>query len=163
MGRDWRKGASPPPRGTDLPTPILSGRRRPAAATGDDVRAARRVLRQAELGGSGDLAAPPLAPAARPTSREREVLALVAAGQTDKQIAAALSISPRTVSNHVASLLRKLGAETRAGAARRARRDGLIGPRWPGNGSRRPSRPAFGSEIRSTDSGDERLSAVMFG
>src|SRR5215212_2732506 len=45
--------------------------------------------------------------------REREVLALVAAGQTNMAIAEALYVSPNTVKTHVASLLHKLHADTR--------------------------------------------------
>jgi DNA-binding NarL/FixJ family response regulator len=47
------------------------------------------------------------------SSREREVLALVAEGRTNKAIAEALFLSPNTVKTHVASLLHKLQAETR--------------------------------------------------
>lgn len=46
--------------------------------------------------------------------REREVLALVAEGRTNKAIAEALFVSPNTVKTHVASLLSKLHAESRA-------------------------------------------------
>lgn len=45
--------------------------------------------------------------------REREVLALVAKGHTNKAIAEALFVSPNTVKTHIASLLGKLQAETR--------------------------------------------------
>jgi DNA-binding CsgD family transcriptional regulator len=45
--------------------------------------------------------------------REREVLALVAEGRTNKAIAEALFVSPNTVKTHVASLLHKLRADTR--------------------------------------------------
>jgi DNA-binding NarL/FixJ family response regulator len=41
------------------------------------------------------------------TPREREVLALVAAGQSDKEIGGELSIGSKTVSNYVSRLLRK--------------------------------------------------------
>jgi DNA-binding NarL/FixJ family response regulator len=46
--------------------------------------------------------------------REREVLALVAEGRSNKAIAEALYVSPNTVKTHVASLLNKLHAESRA-------------------------------------------------
>ena len=45
--------------------------------------------------------------------REKEVLALVAAGHTNKAIADALYLSPNTIKTHVSSLLTKLRAETR--------------------------------------------------
>ncbi|MGI8999576.1 MAG: response regulator [Candidatus Limnocylindria bacterium] len=53
--------------------------------------------------------------------RETEVLRLLADGLTDREIAGALAISPRTVESHVGSLLRKLGVRNRAEAARRYR------------------------------------------
>jgi DNA-binding CsgD family transcriptional regulator/tetratricopeptide (TPR) repeat protein len=59
------------------------------------------------------------------TPREREVLRQLAAGQTDREIAAALYVSPKTASNHVASILAKLGVETRTAAAAFALRHGL--------------------------------------
>jgi DNA-binding CsgD family transcriptional regulator len=54
----------------------------------------------------------PTIPALSP--REREVLALVAEGRSNKAIADALFVSPNTIKTHVASLLTKLHAETRA-------------------------------------------------
>ena len=60
------------------------------------------------------------------STREREVLALVAAGRSNKEIAQALSISERTVKFHVTSILNKLGADNRAGAAARAVQRGLL-------------------------------------
>jgi DNA-binding NarL/FixJ family response regulator len=53
------------------------------------------------------------------SARELEVLRLLTQGLTDREIAAALTISPRTVETHVSSVLRKLGAHNRAEAARR--------------------------------------------
>lgn len=53
------------------------------------------------------------------TPREREVLALVATGRTDRQIARLLFLSPRTVSKHVENLNAKLGVRSRTGAAAR--------------------------------------------
>jgi DNA-binding NarL/FixJ family response regulator len=48
------------------------------------------------------------------TAREREVAALVAQGKSNRAIAQALSISERTVENHAAAILGKLGFRTRA-------------------------------------------------
>lgn len=50
---------------------------------------------------------------ARLSPREREVLALVAEGRSNKAIAEALFVSPNTVKTHVAALLTKLDVETR--------------------------------------------------
>ena len=61
------------------------------------------------------------------TSRERDVLALLAEGRTDRQIAEALFISPRTVAMHVSSILTKLGVPNRGGAAAVAHRHRLSG------------------------------------
>jgi excisionase family DNA binding protein len=58
--------------------------------------------------------------------REREVLALLVEGKGDREIAGALSISYRTVTNHVASILTKLDAPTRTAAATLAVRRGLV-------------------------------------
>jgi non-specific serine/threonine protein kinase len=59
------------------------------------------------------------------TSREREVLRLLVAGHTDREIAAALFVSPRTVGTHVSHILAKLQVETRRGARACALRHGL--------------------------------------
>ena len=55
------------------------------------------------------------------SAREQEVLRLLADGLTDREIAAGLAISPRTVESHVSSVLRKLGVRNRAEAAQRYR------------------------------------------
>ncbi|MGH2616819.1 MAG: ATP-binding protein, partial [Thermomicrobiales bacterium] len=60
------------------------------------------------------------------TRRERDVLRLVAEGGTDKEIAAALQLSRRTVSNHVGAILTKLGVESRTAATAVAVRRGLL-------------------------------------
>ena len=58
--------------------------------------------------------------------RERGVLRLVAAGQSNRQIAEALSISERTVKFHVTAIFNKLGAENRAQAVAIAAQRGII-------------------------------------
>ena len=60
------------------------------------------------------------------TTREREVLQLVAQGLPGKQIAVSLGISERTVKFHTASLIRKLGADNRAQAVALAAERGLL-------------------------------------
>ncbi|MGH2618162.1 MAG: response regulator transcription factor [Thermomicrobiales bacterium] len=57
--------------------------------------------------------------------REREVLALVAEGRSNKAIAEALFVSPNTIKTHVASLLSKLHAESRVQLAAIAARKGM--------------------------------------
>lgn len=64
--------------------------------------------------------------AARLTARERQVLALVAAGVANKGIARALGVSPNTVKFHLASLFDKLEVGTRAEAIAAAARAGEI-------------------------------------
>jgi DNA-binding CsgD family transcriptional regulator len=61
------------------------------------------------------------------TDREFEVLRLVAAGRTNREIAADLFISAKTASVHVSNIMAKLGAANRAQAAVIAQRQGLLG------------------------------------
>ena len=83
----------------------------------------------AELPGDVDHA-PTEATAPRPpTAREREVLALLAGGATDGQIATMLDLSPATVQTHVRNAKAKLGARTRAQAVALAIQRALITPR----------------------------------
>jgi DNA-binding CsgD family transcriptional regulator len=56
------------------------------------------------------------------TYREMDVIVLVAQGLTNRQIAERLYLSPRTVGNHVSSILRKLGLRSRSEAASYAAR-----------------------------------------
>ncbi|HET8602304.1 MAG TPA: AAA family ATPase [Marmoricola sp.] len=60
------------------------------------------------------------------TAREREILALVAAGRTNGEIGRQLFIATKTASVHVSNILAKLGASSRTEAAAIARRDGLL-------------------------------------
>lgn len=60
------------------------------------------------------------------TPREKEVLGLLAEGLTDRQIAQRLVLSEHTVHRHVTNILRKLGSRSRAAAAAKAVRAGLV-------------------------------------
>lgn len=60
------------------------------------------------------------------TAREMEVLELLAQGQTNKEIGQALHIGELTVKKHVATIIHKLGASNRSGAAVRAVQAGLV-------------------------------------
>ncbi|MGV9451469.1 helix-turn-helix transcriptional regulator [Streptomyces sp. NPDC003635] len=62
------------------------------------------------------------------TTRERDVLRLVSAGRTNRQIAEELFISPKTASVHVSNILAKLGVSGRGEAAAVAHRLGLFEP-----------------------------------
>jgi DNA-binding NarL/FixJ family response regulator len=62
------------------------------------------------------------------TSRELEVLQLLAAGMRPKEIALELVISPKTVASHIQRVLAKLGAHSRAEAVAVAYRERLVSP-----------------------------------
>jgi DNA-binding NarL/FixJ family response regulator len=62
------------------------------------------------------------------TPREREIVALLAAGSTTQEIAHELVISPRTVGTHVQHILGKLGVRNRGQAVALAFREGLVSP-----------------------------------
>jgi DNA-binding NarL/FixJ family response regulator len=65
-------------------------------------------------------------PAPMLSEREREVLELIAAGSTNREIAQRLYLSPHTVKEHTSALYRKLSARNRAEAVQRAQRIGLL-------------------------------------
>ncbi|MDP9364750.1 MAG: tetratricopeptide repeat protein, partial [Chloroflexota bacterium] len=60
------------------------------------------------------------------TSREMEVLRLLAEGRTNEEVAEALFISPRTAATHVRNILAKVGVESRAAAVGQAIRQGIV-------------------------------------
>ena len=60
------------------------------------------------------------------STRELEVLHELAAGHSNKEIAARLHVSPNTIKTHVARLFEKLGAKRRTEAIRRARELGIV-------------------------------------
>jgi DNA-binding NarL/FixJ family response regulator len=80
-------------------------------------RMAARALR-AFVEGGGRAVGSDASPLATLSSRELQVLSSLADGLTDREIAEALVISPRTVESHVSNILRKLGVRNRAEAAR---------------------------------------------
>ena len=90
---------------------------------------AREVARRLHGRGARDVRRGPrratLANPAQLTSRELEVLALLARGLRNAEIADKLVLSVKTVDHHVSSILRKLGVPTRAAAATEAARLGL--------------------------------------
>ncbi len=104
---------------------------RKAAQTADrlEARPLRRALddlaRRARIGTVTDDQAEGAVMASL-TSREREVLRLLAAGRSNREIAAVLYIAPKTASVHVSNILGKLGAASRTEAAAIAHREGLI-------------------------------------
>ena len=86
------------------------------------VRACREVLAPLQ-------SSPHAASAPEPVSlsvREREILACVARGLSDREIAGQLVLSPHTVHRHVANIRRKLGRASRTAAVAEAARLGLL-------------------------------------
>jgi pimeloyl-ACP methyl ester carboxylesterase/DNA-binding CsgD family transcriptional regulator len=98
---------------------------------GDSEQVLRATLHALGIEGAGAPAEPPENGRPGPgmedlTERETEVLALVASGLSDREIAERLVLSPHTVHRHVANVRTKLGLPTRAAAAAAAARRGLI-------------------------------------
>ncbi len=91
----------------------------------DELLGAIRAVARGDLVFGTEVAAPLLSALARApalpfpelTSREREVLGLVAEGLTNAAIARRLFLSPKTVRNHVSNILAKLGVPDRESAA----------------------------------------------
>ena len=92
---------------------------------GDWHSVARALALGARARGSGAAVAGEPA-AALLSGREREVLALVASGLSDQEIAEQLVLSPHTVHRHVANIRHKLGRGSRAAAVAEAARLGLL-------------------------------------
>jgi DNA-binding NarL/FixJ family response regulator len=89
---------------------------------------AREVARAVRMVGNGMTVFEPTAeqPAPMLSEREREVLDLIAAGSTNREIAEQLFLSPHTVKEHTSAVYRKLQARNRAEAVQRAQRIGLL-------------------------------------
>jgi DNA-binding NarL/FixJ family response regulator len=110
---------------------------------------ARRLISRSRRGRAASLARGPID--TELTSREREVLELLANGMRPKQIARELVISPKTVASHLQSVLAKLGVHSRVEAIAIAYREGFVDPLAAGDsrlheatsgpGERRPLRP----------------------
>jgi predicted ATPase/DNA-binding CsgD family transcriptional regulator len=131
----WREAGEPHPLASALLRAAAS------AADGGDREGAAAAVAEADAIARGLGAAPLIEElaalvrrarlAARPedgfalTEREREVLALIADGRSNSQIAQALFISPKTASVHVSNILAKLGVSGRGEAAAVAHRRGL--------------------------------------
>jgi len=102
------------------------------------------IARRAEIGGrsfetqlierlgapllAGHTSAPVALPVEALTAREAEILALLASGLTNREIAQRLVLSARTVETHVARVTGKLGVNSRARAVARAVTLGLVTP-----------------------------------
>ncbi len=113
-----------------------AGRMAPAAARAAGASgfiskdsAARDVVAAVRTVARGETIFEPTAEQPEPpvTEREREVLDLIAAGSTNREIAEQLYLSPHTVKEHTSALYRKLHARNRAEAVQRAQRVGLLG------------------------------------
>ena len=61
------------------------------------------------------------------STREREVLAEIATGATNREIGEHLHLSPHTIKEHTSSIYRKLGVRNRAAAVKHAQQRGLLG------------------------------------
>ena len=113
----------PERRGTSSRTPTPTRSRRPWAADRRelqlDAAVARRLL--SSLGAASRRQAE-----ADLTTREVEVVRLVGAGRSNKEIASRLGISERTARTHVSNILGKLGLASRTQAALWAVREGLV-------------------------------------
>ena len=119
--------AVPIGRGRELASLLPNARFVPLAGDShypwlDDQRELHRAL-----AGFLENAAPPAVNGDSPlTSRETEVLRLVASGLSNREIASSLVLSEHTVHRHVANILRKLAQSSRAAATAHAARVGLI-------------------------------------
>jgi DNA-binding CsgD family transcriptional regulator len=106
-------------------------------ARGDGAEAAPLLAEAAAIAGHAELPAllariralGPTAPASLPdglSSREVQILALVARGMSNREIGGTLNISEHTAANHIRSILRKTGCANRTQAASYAYRHGLV-------------------------------------
>lgn len=111
--RPHRPARSAPEAATELRADVRAGRLDHDAVDAVLRAAGHRVRRRRD--GAASL-----------TNREVEVLRLTAQGLSNKEIAARLTVTPKTVGNHIEHIYTKIGATNRAGAALFAMRNGLI-------------------------------------
>src|SRR5690606_35347038 len=111
----------------DVTLERLVGAVRTLAARGTLVRPAitDRLLRSLHASGPAE-GGPEGAPPAPLTGRETEVLRLMSAGLSNREIAGSLFLAEGTVKNHVSSVLLKLGSRDRTRAVLRALHHGLL-------------------------------------
>lgn len=143
-GSGYARGTEPGVLGhvlaaADVYTALRSDRpHRPAVSPADAARALEDEVAQgrlradavsAVLASAGLRRATPVPRSTMLSEREREVLALVARGLSNKEVARELGISARTVQAHTIHVYDKLGVRTRAGAALRGAELGLLGER----------------------------------
>jgi DNA-binding NarL/FixJ family response regulator len=105
---------------------LLGGAYRTARKLGARPLATEAAREAQALGGSLGRRAAADADGAGLSRRELEVVRLVGAGRTNREIATELFLSPRTVDMHVRNLLRKLDSRSRMEAVRRAGELGLL-------------------------------------
>jgi NarL family two-component system response regulator LiaR len=87
------------------------------------------VIRRTAAGlAPGEVRADRELPGTRLSSRERQVLALLTQGRTNREMADALGIAVRTTTSHIAAIYRKLGVHGRVEATRRALELRLVPP-----------------------------------
>ncbi|HWD23913.1 MAG TPA: HD domain-containing phosphohydrolase, partial [Acidimicrobiales bacterium] len=113
--RPYREPLSEAEAVRELQADAASGRLDPIATDAVLAAAGHRVNRT-RAGGPAGL-----------TTRENDVLALLAQGMPNKSIARQLGISPKTVSNHIEHVYSKLGVSNRTGAAMYAMQYGIVG------------------------------------
>jgi DNA-binding NarL/FixJ family response regulator len=110
---------------------------RPALTTTEAAEILRREAKAGRLAGEavdavlesvGERARPVAEAPAGLTTREIEVLRMLARGMTNRQTGQQLEISPKTVGRHVESIYSKIGASTRAAAALFAVEHDLLQP-----------------------------------
>jgi DNA-binding NarL/FixJ family response regulator len=118
---------------TKLEARPYRGAMTPEAATGEllsQTHAGKldREVVEALLAAAGQPSPPPKRPLpAGLSEREAEVLSLAVRGLSNRQIAEALVVSPKTVGHHLENIYSKIGVSTRVGATLFALQQGLVG------------------------------------